>query len=82
MLNFPIKTSELRDLFDVSDLVSWRTLPTFPQALRGARATVAGDPAIAAVNSICLRANGDVWLIKVGPRGGWRRLWNFGNPSN
>jgi hypothetical protein len=33
-----------------------------------------------AVVGICLREDNDErWLISIGPRGGWKKLWNFGN---
>ena len=51
-------------------------LPHFQEALRSARKNF---PAGAkSVVTICLRADDERWLIAVGPRGGWRRLWNFG----
>lgn len=51
-------------------------LPTFGEALRMTRANF---PAGAkAVNVICIRADDERWLISVGPRGGWRLVWNFG----
>jgi hypothetical protein len=27
---------------------------------------------------VCLRADDERWLISVGPRGGWRKVWNYG----
>lgn len=27
--------------------------------------------------SICLRADGQIWLVSFGKKGGWRKLWNF-----
>ena len=54
-------------------------VPTMRQALRQGREAVASDPAIAAVCYVCLRADtAEFWLIRIGKRGGWKRLWNFG----
>lgn len=53
-------------------------LPDFAEAIRSARKTLAGCSAARSVNIICLRGDDERWLISVGPRGGWKRLWNFG----
>jgi len=79
-LLLPLSSSELRDLFDVADLVNYSALPTYPRAVSGCRASVAGDKRVRSVQSVCIRANGDIWLIRVGKRGAVKRLWNFGNP--
>lgn len=78
--SLPLNGTEAReacgDLGHLVELLSPRNvgrLPTFSQALR------AEVPAGArAVNVVCLRANDERWLIAVGPRGGWRKVWNFG----
>ncbi len=55
-------------------------LPTMAQALRQGRETIAAaDGAIRSINYVCIRADSDErWLIRVGRRGGWTKLWNFG----
>jgi hypothetical protein len=53
-------------------------LPDFASALRTARKHAAVLPAGSRVNTVCLRADDERWLISVGPRGGWKKLWNFG----
>lgn len=78
-LRLPLQSSALRELFEVADLAEPAKLPSFALALRGAREFLAKEPAARAVNSIAIRANGQVWLFRVGKRGGWKRLWNFGN---
>lgn len=30
------------------------------------------------VYAVVLRGDDERWLIRVGPRGGWRKMWNFG----
>lgn len=51
-------------------------LPCFTAALRETRKNF--PVGAKTVNVICLRADDERWLISVGPRGGWRKLWNFG----
>lgn len=53
-------------------------LPDFGEALRVARSDLAAMPTARAVCIVCLRGNDERWLIRVGRRGGWKRLWNFG----
>ena len=53
-------------------------LPTFRQAVLAAKRTLRGAPSARSVSAICLRANDERWLISVGRRGGWKRVWNFG----
>ncbi len=55
-----------------------RNLADFPRALRAAAKTAAEQPAVRRVTTIAARGDDEVWLISVGPRGGWKRLWNFG----
>ena len=51
--------------------------PVFRHAFKSAVETMAKNPAIRAVNIICLRANDDLVMMQVGPRGGHRCIWNF-----
>jgi hypothetical protein len=75
-LSLPLSSSPLRELFDVSDLLDPKTLPTFPQARLAAR-NMFGDPSARAVHSICWRADGSLRLVRFGPRGGHKNLWTF-----
>jgi hypothetical protein len=85
-LRLPLSSSPVRELFDVADLATLgnfeglRKLPTLRQALHAGREFLAANKAARSLHSIVLRGNGDVALIYVGPRGGWREVWNFGNP--
>jgi hypothetical protein len=57
-------------------------LPVTWQACRSAREMFEADKtgAMKRVNVIVIRADSDErWLISVGRRGGWKKLWNFGN---
>lgn len=83
-LVLPLSGSPVRELFDVAHLVeiadpaNRAKLATFRECISNARKMYAGNKAIKAVHSFCLRANGELWLIRVGPRGGWKKVWNFG----
>ena len=79
-LRLPSRDSSLRELFTLETLAEWRRLPTFLQGLRSTRQWIQSDSAIHSATFLCLRADGAVWLVTVGPRGGWRRRWNFGRP--
>jgi hypothetical protein len=80
MLSLPTTASPLRQMFDVQSLVDWRTLPTFRQGLEGCTRFLQSEPAAKSAQSVVMRADGEIWLIRVGPKGGWKKLWNFGNP--
>lgn len=69
---------ELSDVAEILNPANIERLPEFSTALRNARRFLATEPAAKRVNIICLRADDQRWLISVGPRGGWKRLWNFG----
>lgn len=66
----------VRELFDVETLLDLSALPTFRDALVGCRRAVLQE-GVRAVHFIAMRADGQVWLVRVGKRGGWRRVWNF-----
>jgi hypothetical protein len=52
-------------------------LPYFPEAIRDALKKIAAGEIRDDV-FICLRADDERWLVRVGPKGAWKRLWNFG----
>jgi hypothetical protein len=68
---------DLAHVAEVLNPANLHRLVDFSSALRNARRNF---PAGAkAVNVICLRSQNDErWLISVGPRGGWKKIWNFG----
>lgn len=84
MLRLPLTGSAVRDLFDIAHLAevadpkNRAKLVTFREALSNARRAMEADKAVRSVVTFAFRANGELWLIKVGPRGGWKTLWNFG----
>lgn len=54
-------------------------LPPVWKARREALEFFAHAPAAKAVHTIIIRAEtAERWLIRVGRRGGWRKVWNFG----
>ncbi len=78
----PASDSSLRSLFDVRDLVAIGTKQVSPadfrNALSGARSFLANEPAAREVHSLCVKADGELILLRVGKRGGWKKLWSFG----
>lgn len=54
-------------------------LPDFRAAICAARRTLENCNAASRVTVICIRADDERWLISVGRRGGWKKVWNFGN---
>lgn len=81
MLALPVTGSPLREMFEVQQLLRPRELPTFRQCAHAARSTFAASgPEVRAVNSVCLRADGAIELVKFGPKGGHKTMWKFGKP--
>lgn len=81
----PLTSSPVREqmgdlvhVVEILDPSNVAKLPCFRDALRLARRTLAETTGAKRVNVICLRADDERWLISVGPRGGWKMLWNFG----
>lgn len=77
-MKLPLPDSPLREMFDAEEVVlRWHELPSFVNAVRACRNTVANMP-VRSAQAVCIRANAEIWLIQVGKRGGIKRLWNFG----
>jgi hypothetical protein len=77
-----------RAYFDMPSLVeilapaNAARLPSLSRALCEARKQV-GQGAVRGLAYVCRRdSTDDRVLILVGPRGGWKQLWNFGNGRN
>jgi len=75
----------VRDHFEMTDLAvildprNVHRLQTYRGAIQSAKADMnRTDGMIRSMTIVCLRANDERWLIEVGPRGGVRKLWNFG----
>lgn len=83
MLSLPSSSSPLRNLFSVADLAAMAApenrskLATLRDAINGARRMFA-DSAVSSVNCICVTADGNLRLVRIGNKGGIKRLWNFG----
>ena len=82
-LLLPSSESPVRSLFDVAHIAQVcapsvrHQLPTLREARSSAAAILSGG-GVKAVTSVVLRANGDIHLMQFGPRGGMRKVWNFG----
>ena len=79
----PPQGHPIREAFQVSDLVdiALGNVPvlTLGRALPSARRTLEANQAASAVFMIALNsATDNLELIRVGKRGGWKRLWVFG----
>jgi len=80
--SLPLSGSALRETFDVRDLVAMTTgekpWMTISDARVAARETFANVKGIIRVWSIVLRADDEVQLVSIGPRGGVIVEWVFG----
>ena len=83
-LKLPASSSPLRELFDLADLAALTDvknrmkLPNLQKAKFSARQMFSSDDAIRQVHMLVIRANGELHLMKFGPKGGTKKLWNFG----
>lgn len=68
---------DLAHVAEVLHPANFHRLVCFREALIQGRRTAA-EPGVKRVNLICLRHDDERWLISVGKRGGWRKVWNFG----
>lgn len=81
----PPQDHPARESFDMPTLVALLDpanvdkLLTTRQARYAAQAVMTSDKAIRALCYVVLRCDDERWLISVGRRGGWKKLWNFGN---
>src|ERR1700690_1845153 len=69
MLTLPPSNSPLRELFAVEDLIkfdpaSTKPAPTFFDASATAKMSFALDTSVESIHSICVRANGNIELVK------------------
>ena len=85
MHHLPPTDHPAHGMFAMADLVAIGTGEAQPflfrDALYSARRTFSeAKPAKVKINRlyyIVIRANDALWLISVGPKGGWRREWEF-----
>jgi hypothetical protein len=77
MLTLPPRNSEIREMFDMMDLAEKRWT-TYAESRKAARSTFEKTKGIKSVNTLTIRADGSIHLIKWGPRGGKKIVWNFG----
>lgn len=86
-MSFPLPpaSSHARSLIDLASIAeilapenAGKLMPIW-QARKVAEGMFAADKAIARVALVIVRADTDErWLVTFGPRGGWRKEWNFG----
>lgn len=83
---FPLANHPARALMDIASIVeilnpdNASNLLSTMQARRAAERAFEADKAVRRVCFVVIRADSDErWLISFGPRGGWRKEWNFGN---
>lgn len=83
MHHLPPADHAAREMFDISDLVAIGTgaerPATLQEALHSARQTFASSMPglVRRVMFIVRKADDALWLISVGPKGGWRKEWEF-----
>lgn len=80
MFNLPPASHPASEGLDSSILAEWQRFQTFTEALRKAQAKLVAEPMAKSITLLCLRADDEIWLIRVGRRGGWKKMWNFGRP--
>lgn len=73
--NHPAREA-MGDMATLAEILNPANIAKLPEFSRAIRNFPKG--AARAINVVCLRADDERWLISVGPRGGWRKLWNFG----
>ncbi len=85
MFRLPNPSSPLRQLFDIGRLAVIAApenratmLPRYAQAVFSAKQWLTAEKAARSLHLIAIRPDGELWLVRVGKRGGVKRLWNFG----
>jgi hypothetical protein len=79
--SFPTAGTEKHEIVgrEAEDTIAnWRALPTMLTAKCGAIRTIENNPMIAGVYSMVLMADDSVSLFLFGPRGGRKKVWDFG----
>jgi hypothetical protein len=83
-LRLPLTGSKTRELFDVRHLAEVASpenrskLMTRRECVSRVKDAMSANKSIRAIHSFCLSANGHLHLLRVGPRGGVSRIWDFG----
>lgn len=83
-LRLPLTGTKTREMLDMELLASLASaenrmkLPTFREALTSARKFLKAEKAARSIFSYTLRADGELWLLKVNRNGSWKMAWNFG----
>lgn len=69
---------DLAHVAEILDRANLSKMTPFDVALSQARRGALHQDGVKYVCMIVLRGDDERWLVKIGRRGGWRRLWNFG----
>lgn len=69
---------DLSHLAEVLNPKNAAALLSLPEARRVSRESFEGSVKPRRVVMVVLRGNDERWLVSFGPRGGWRKEWNFG----
>ena len=83
-VNLPLSGSPVYEAMDVAHVAEALSpenrskLPTLRMVLAKYRKHINSESAVKSVESICIKADGSVVLVRVGPRGGHKVLWKFG----
>ena len=78
----PAVGTEARDALDLHhfvEMVTSKRFVTLAETRASVRKTFERDDSVSAVYTITLLANDDLVMLRWGPRGGRKTLWNFGS---
>lgn len=83
MMKLPLKDDARRVVVDgmMGDIIAVGTGKMRPATLRealvGAKRFMAAERAARSVLSIVRKADDALWIIEIGRRGGWRKIWEL-----
>ncbi|RUM42439.1 MAG: hypothetical protein DSY80_07135 [Desulfocapsa sp.] len=81
-LKFPARTHQLWDYVDLSHVlgtIAHRNFITRKEAIQRATSYMAGSDAIKGIYMLVLRNDDVLQLLQIGPRGGVKVIWTFGD---
>lgn len=85
MHTLPAANHPARAMFDIADIVAIgtgeRAVPVRHVAVRQAREYLAREKTAKAVCSIVLEHDDNISLVRIGARGGVKRIWVFGKAN-
>ena len=81
-MKIPCKNSIVWDhvnIEDVVDAIRNHAYITKREAMKSAKKFFSYEPIAKFICYLVISGNDDLHLVKIGPRGGYKILWNFGN---